>query len=101
MANSTIQLSKIIRPDLIVDLKANTKREALSELGDVIGNSPNVIDPAVFLEEIYKREELASTGVGLGFAIPHVKIAEVKDYVIAVGRKVEGLEFDSLDGNRN
>ena len=98
MARSTIKLRDLIRPEDIVDLKATTKRDVLKELADLLTSHPNVLNCGVFLEAIYKREELVSTGVGLGVAIPHVKIPEVTDYVICVGRKKEGIEFDSLDG---
>ena len=98
MPGTPIQLHQLIRPDRILDLKATTKREALKELAGLLNGDPNIADAGMFLDAIYKREELGSTGVGLGVAIPHVKIPEVRDYVIAVGRKVEGIEFDSLDG---
>ncbi len=88
----------MIRPERVVDLKATTKKDALKEMAGLFAGDPNVTDTAVLLDAIYKREELVSTGVGLGVAIPHVKIPEVKDYVVAIGRKVEGIEFDSLDG---
>jgi len=95
--HSPIILHQLIRPERIVDLKATTKGEALRELAELLRNDPNVADLNAFIDAIQKREELVSTGVGLGLAIPHVKIPEVKDYVIAVGRKTEGIEFDSLD----
>ncbi len=38
-----------------------------------------------------------STGIGMGLAIPHAKIPSVTDFVMAVGRSLEGIEFDSLD----
>ena len=97
MPGEAIRLHPLIPPERIVDLAATTKRDALRELSELLASDPKVTDSAAFLDAIYKREELVSTGVGLGVAIPHVKIAEVKDYVICVGRKVEGIEFDSLD----
>lgn len=98
MAATAIELHKLIDPEAIVDLRATNKKEALRELTDVLRRNQNIQDPEAFLRAIYQREELASTGVGLGVAIPHVKIAQVRDYVIAVGRKPDGLDFDSLDG---
>lgn len=98
MAGLAIELHKLIRPDRVIDLKSTTKHDALEELCGLLADDPNVTDCPAFLDAIYKREELVSTGVGLGVAIPHVKIAEVKDYVVAVGRKTDGIEFDSLDG---
>lgn len=93
-----IKLNTLLRPGMVTDLKSNTKREALAELGELVATDPNVLNAKVFMDAIYKREALVSTGVGLGIAIPHVKIPEVKDYVIAVGRRNDGIEFDSLDG---
>jgi fructose-specific phosphotransferase system IIA component len=93
-----IELHKLIVPEAIVDLQATTKKDALRELTDVLSRNKNIEDPEAFLRAIYQREELASTGVGLGVAIPHVKISQVRDYAIAIGRKASGLEFNSLDG---
>lgn len=98
MPGSGIRLHELIRPERVVDLKASNKNDALAELCNLLASDPNVLDTEALLDAIYKREELISTGVGLGVAIPHVKIPEIKDYVFCVGRKVEGIEFDSLDG---
>lgn len=98
MTAHAIQLHEMIRPDRIVDLKSTTKNDALKELNDLLASDPDMLDSGAFLEAIYEREKLVSTGVGLGVAIPHAKIPEVRDYVICVGRCVQGIEFDSLDG---
>lgn len=98
MSPSGIRLHELIRPERIVDLKATTKNDVLAELCDLLASDPNVVDPKALLDAIYKREELVSTGMSLGIALPHAKIPEVTDYAISVGRKVEGIEFDSLDG---
>lgn len=98
MSGPAIELHKLIAPEAIVDLKSSTKKDALRELTDIIARNRNVGDADAFLKAIYQREELASTGVGLGVAIPHVKIATVRDYVVAVGRCAQGIAFDSLDG---
>lgn len=94
---SSIQFHRLLDPRYIVDLKSTTKREALGELAGLLHGDPRLADPDVFLDAIHKREELVSTGVGLGVAIPHVKIPEVRDYVVAVGRRADGIEFDALD----
>jgi fructose-specific phosphotransferase system IIA component len=98
LAGAAIELHKLIAPEAIVDLQATTKKDALRELTDLLSRNRNIQDSEAFLKAIYQREDLASTGVGLGVAIPHVKISQVSDYVIAVGRKSAGIEFDSLDG---
>jgi PTS system fructose-specific IIA component/PTS system nitrogen regulatory IIA component len=45
-----------------------------------------------------KREELGSTGIGRGVAVPHTKHASVEKLVGTVGISESGLDFDSLDG---
>ena len=91
------KLSELIEPEMIKDLEAQTKGEALEELAQLIGLSPKITDLDAFRKAIFEREELTSTGIGLSVAIPHAKIAAVTDYVIAVGRCRRGIEFDSLD----
>jgi mannitol/fructose-specific phosphotransferase system IIA component (Ntr-type) len=44
------------------------------------------------------REQLGSTGIGQGLAVPHAKHEKVQDLVAAFGRSRKGIEFDSLDG---
>lgn len=92
------KLSEMITKDRIVDLKSKTKQDVLQELVDVIANAPEVTDKNDFYISIMKREKIMSTGIGIGLAVPHVKIDSVKDFVMAVGRKKEGIDFDSLDG---
>ena len=45
-----------------------------------------------------KREELGSTGIGRGVAVPHTKHSSVDSLIGTVGVSAEGVEFDSLDG---
>ena len=40
-----------------------------------------------------------STGIGYSIAVPHIRDASVKDFVIALGRKAEGLDYESIDNN--
>ncbi|MFH0792563.1 MAG: PTS sugar transporter subunit IIA [bacterium] len=87
----------MIREARFVDLKAGSKEEALRELVDVLSHNPNVTNSEEFLRCIFEREKLISTGVGIGVALPHVKISSVKDFVLAVGRSHRGIDFQSLD----
>ncbi len=92
-----IDFSQMIDETRIVDLKASTKEEALRELVDVLALSPNVTDTDDLLRAILEREKVLSTGVGIEVAMPHVKIASVKNFVIAIGRSHKGIDFESLD----
>ena len=52
----------------------------------------------ILLETLKKREELGSTGVGKGIAIPHCRSLLVKDLHLIIGRSKNGVDFGALDG---
>src|SRR5262249_51849840 len=52
------------------------------------------------VKAILKREELGSTGIGRGVAVPHTKHASVNRLVGTVAISGEGVDFDSLDGEK-
>ncbi|GEK34872.1 PTS fructose transporter subunit IIABC [Kurthia sibirica] len=81
-----------------LDLDATTKDDVLSELTAVLQQADKLNDAGLFLEALQKREQSSTTGVGDGIAIPHAKTAAVKEPAIAFGRKKEGLDYQSLDG---
>jgi len=93
-----LQLKDIISKERIVDISAQTKIDALHEMVSVIATSENITNQQEFLDSILEREGILSTGIGIGVAIPHAKISSVKGFVVAIGRSMGGINFDSLDG---
>ncbi|MFZ1946150.1 MAG: PTS sugar transporter subunit IIA [bacterium] len=93
-----IRLANLIAPERIVDLKASTKNEALRELFAVIETAPEVTNGNAFEESVLEREKILSTGIGLEFAVPHVAIPSVSNFVMAIGRCKAGIDFDAMDG---
>ena len=91
-------LGELLRPDRILELDVRTKEESLRLLASMCARDPRVTDGEAFFKAIMRREAQVSTGVGMGIAIPHVKIPEVTDYIAAVGRSREGIPFDAHDG---
>lgn len=94
----TTKLSELIAGDCITDLQGRSKSDVLLELSELLQRSEKISDGAAFHRALMAREAQASTGVGLGIAIPHVKIPQVVDYVVGVGRSKAGVEFDAIDG---
>ncbi|GHU26373.1 PTS fructose transporter subunit IIA [Spirochaetia bacterium] len=93
-----IQIESLIVPERIVLLEQNTKREALTALVDVVSRAPQIKNRQELLEEILKREELMSTAVGRGVAIPHVRLFSITDLVLTIGINREGItDFQALD----
>jgi mannitol/fructose-specific phosphotransferase system IIA component (Ntr-type) len=93
-----MKLSSLVTPDRIIDLKAKTKNDALKELFRVIERAPEITDRRKFETSILERESILTTGIGFEFAVPHVKIPSVSNFVMALGRNPTGIDFDSLDG---
>jgi len=93
-----IDSRKMFSHERVIDLSGSTKETVLEELVDVVAKSPMVSDRDDLLARILEREKTLSTGVGMGLALPHVKIPTVRDFVIGVGRSEKGVEFDSIDG---
>jgi len=92
-----LQISDFIDVTRIKDLQAVNKTDALEEMIELISSSDNIKNISAFKKAIFKRESLMSTGIGLGIAIPHAKIPECEDFVIAIGRLKNGIEYESLD----
>jgi len=55
-------------------------------------------DLGALVESLREREKIMSTGIGFGIAIPHAKIASVKEIAFAVGISPRGISYDSMDG---
>jgi PTS system nitrogen regulatory IIA component len=62
-----------------------------------LSGSPNVLDRKAFHKAVWDREKIMSTGIGLGIAIPHVKIKEVKDITVGIGISKAGIAWEALD----
>ena len=83
--DAAVQVKNILSPDRVVFITQSAKRDALTELANVLADAPQVKRGDELLSEILKREELMSTAVGRGIAIPHVRLSSVTDLVMAVG----------------
>jgi fructose-specific phosphotransferase system IIA component len=93
------KISELLLPSaIILDLKAKEKVEAIKELSAVLIQQGFIIDTEEFFTAILKRENLESTGIGSGVAIPHARTKGVKNIVLAFGRSSNGVDFSSLDG---
>jgi fructose-specific phosphotransferase system IIA component len=87
-----------IRTGVEADAKEDVIRAMASSLMEA-----GKIDQGQFesiVEAILKREELGSTGIGRGVAVPHTKHPSVRELVGAVAVSEEGVDFDSLDGEK-
>jgi len=94
-----MRIAELMDKDFIIpSLEAKTKKEVLKELVDCIIKKEPEIDPEELLRVLLEREELGSTGIGDGIAIPHGKIKKLKKLIVSFGRSREGVDFQSMDG---
>lgn len=84
------------------DLAAEEKPDAIKELVQSLAQSGAIAaaDVEGIVSAVMKREELGSTGIGRGVAVPHTKHPSVEQLVGTVGVSVEGVDFNSLDGDK-
>ena len=70
----------------------------LKELVDILVDAGKIENPDAVLRDIIKREELGSTGLEEGIAVPHAKTEAVKSLTVAIGISPKGIDFEALDG---
>ena len=93
-----VQVKNILSPDRIIFLNHSTKHDALLELANNLSTAPHVKMSNELAVEILKREELMSTAIGRGIAIPHVRLSSVTDLVMSVGiSKCDIIDFQTID----
>lgn len=82
--------------DLAID--ADSKMTAINVLADRINQAGRLYDHAGYVESVVERENLTTTGIGFGIAIPHGKSPHVKETTVAFGRLNNKVDWQSLDG---
>lgn len=92
-------LTELLKPERIkIPLTSTGKDDLLRELVDVIDSHVALDDPEDVLRAVREREEVLSTAIGNGVAIPHGKSGSVPALALAAGVTREGVNFDALDG---
>jgi PTS system nitrogen regulatory IIA component len=84
--------------NISVDLKAKNKREVIEELVDLLVRNGQVQDKKKMVQILLEREDLGSTGIGQGIAIPHGKSDTARELTAAFGLSRSGVPFEALDG---
>lgn len=83
---------------VVLDLDGRTKAELLRGAGSHLAPLLTGLDAGQITGLLDARERLASTGVGLGIAIPHASSASLKEPCLALFRTRRPVPFDSVDG---
>ena len=90
----------VVRDAILCDLQAVDKVGAIRELAQAMGAVGAIADGALdnIVQAVLKREELGSTGIGRGVAVPHTKHASVDRLAAGLAISRKGVEFGALDG---
>ena len=93
-----MNLASLLDQDFVLpDLAASTKADVLGELVGVLDRKYPGLDADLARQVLLDREDLGTTGIGDGVAIPHGKMDDLEDIVVIVGRSLTGVDFEALD----
>lgn len=98
----SVPLSRLMdEEDILMDLKSKDREGIIRELAERAYASQLISDKDQFIRKLIEREELTSTAIGSGVAIPHLRQASadvVKEARIIIGLSKSGVDFASFDG---
>ena len=101
VSRTSSDILKLFTPDAVsVDLKGTTKEQILQEMVMLLANSGAVRNWETVLADVRERENIMSTGMQHGVAFPHGKSDAVTHTCVALGISRNGVDFDSLDGEK-
>ena len=82
---------------VILDLGSDGRDGAIREMVSFLKDRKKEIKEKDLYERLVQREELGSTAIGEGFAIPHCKVKSAKDLTVLLGISRKGVDFHSQD----
>lgn len=92
-------MKDITNSDLIIlDSNCETKFKVIEILSASLNNHGVLINLENYIDNVWQREELTSTGIGFGIAIPHGKCSAVRHCAVSFCRLSNPLDWESLDG---
>lgn len=95
---SSSLLKKVLNPENVIIMNAQSKCEALETMIDALYVAAGLKNRKELEEAIYHRETLMSTGIGLGVAVPHVRLSSIKSMRLVAGiNKTDITDYESLD----
>jgi len=93
-----VKVYSLLTQDMVIpELESTTRDDVLKEMGAFLKNRNKITKDKDLYEKLLQREELGSTAIGDGVAIPHCKMKGVKNPVVMLAISKKGLDFHSLD----
>jgi len=95
-----VEISNLISLDRIKILNEHQKEKALKEIIQMFSRADTIKDAVELEKAIFERESIMSTSIGLGVAIPHVRLKSVIDMTMAIGISKEGVDYKAFDDQK-
>jgi mannitol/fructose-specific phosphotransferase system IIA component (Ntr-type) len=96
-----LQMSTVLDPipenGSVEKYRIRSKELILTELVELLDSGARIGNRTKLLLDFVNREKKATTGIGFGVAIPHIRSMQAKEFMLAFARSKDGYEFDSLD----
>ncbi len=83
---------------IVLNLDLDLKSKVIDKMLSIVAEHPGVLDIGKLSEDVIRREQDMSTGIGKTLALPHAKSAGVTEPVMAFATLRNGINFDSIDG---
>ncbi len=90
-------LNKIIKEENILILDTLRMEDTINTMIELAYKNKIIKDKRSFEEAILEREDLVSTGIGFGIAIPHAKLTNIDDFFVIIGLSKAGIDWDAID----
>lgn len=99
MSNKNV--SDYIKKDTIeLNLKSKNKNSVIKEMYENLKKTGLILNEEQALKDLYAREEMGTTGIGRGVALPHAKTDSVSELVLTIGICKDGIEYSSIDESK-
>lgn len=95
----TLKLQNLLMQDMIItELEYQDRESAIKEMVNFLKRKNRISKKKELYDRLFQREELGSTAIGEGVAIPHCKMKGVKDSIVLLAISKNGVNFHSTDG---
>lgn len=94
-----MKISTILAPNtILVGLKVSNKSDLINALVNLANSTGKITDVESVRSEVIKREDIMSTGIGNGIALPHAKTNSVSDTICAIALLDSPIDYNAIDG---
>jgi PTS system nitrogen regulatory IIA component len=94
-----MEISEFLTPDrVLVDVRSRDKGQLIGEIARLFARTVPALNPETVESALLAREQLGSTGLGAGFALPHARIDGLGTYLGLFVRLLKPVDFDAIDG---